>query len=128
MAKRVMTTIDRVPAIDSYSDEGLKIADFQGHIEFQNVTFAYPKRSEEPVFRSLNLVCKAGKRTALVGGSGSGKSTIIALVERFYDVSSGAVLVDGTDIRNCPRYGFEADGTRGAGACSIWYWDPRHNP
>lgn len=102
VAKRVMATIDRVPAIDSYSDKGLKIApaDFHGRIVFDKVTFAYPKRTDQPVFRSLNLVCEAGKRTALVGGSGAGKSTIIALVERFYDVDSGVILVDGTDIRD----------------------------
>ena len=102
VAKRVMATIDRVPAIDSYSDKGLKIApdDFHGRIVFEQVTFSYPKRIDQPVFRSLNLVCEAGKRTALVGGSGAGKSTIIALVERFYDVDSGKILVDGTDIRD----------------------------
>ena len=101
VAKRIMKTIDRVPLIDSYSDVGEKLdkATFQGEIEFKAVTFRYPKRSEEPVFANFNLVCAAGRRTALVGGSGQGKSTIIALIERFYDVSEGAILLDGTDIR-----------------------------
>lgn len=101
VAKRVMTTIDRVPAIDSYSDEGRKLGadEFKGRVEFKDVTFAYPKRVSQPVFQGLNLVCEAGKRTALVGGSGSGKSTIVALVERFYDVGAGAILIDGTDVR-----------------------------
>lgn len=61
--------------------------------------FAYPTRPDVPVFRSFSLVAPAGRVTALVGESGSGKSTIVNLVERFYDVDNGAVLLDGTNIK-----------------------------
>ena len=100
LANKIMTRIDRVPPIDSYSDDGDKPKATEGRIEFRDVSFSYPQRSDEMVFSSLDLVCEAGKRTALVGGSGAGKSTLICLIERFYDVSTGAVLIDGNDVRD----------------------------
>ena len=68
-------------------------------IEFRNVSFAYPD-SEECVLRNVSFTARAGETTAIVGGTGSGKSTIIKLVERFYDVTEGAVLVGGADVRS----------------------------
>ena len=68
-------------------------------IEFKNVSFAYPTRMEAKVFESFSLKIKAGKTVALCGGSGSGKSTIAQLVERFYDPTGGAVTLDGHDLR-----------------------------
>ncbi|KAB8086229.1 hypothetical protein EE612_009403, partial [Oryza sativa] len=70
-----------------------------GEVEFRNVKFCYPSRPESPIFVSFNLRVPAGRTVALVGGSGSGKSTVIALLERFYDPSAGEVMVDGVDIR-----------------------------
>ncbi|WP_019994374.1 ABC transporter ATP-binding protein [Aureimonas ureilytica] len=67
-----------------------------GEIRFETVSFGY--HADEPVLRDLSLVAPAGKTTALVGASGGGKSTIIALIERFYDTSAGRILIDGTDI------------------------------
>lgn len=61
--------------------------------------FAYPMRPDVPVFQGFSLVAPAGHVTALVGESGSGKSTIVNLVERFYDVDAGAVLLDGTNVK-----------------------------
>jgi len=66
-----------------------------GKIEFKNVNFTYPSRQEVEVLKDFNCVFEAGKTTALVGFSGSGKSTIIQMIERFYDPCSGSVEIDG---------------------------------
>ena len=70
-----------------------------GSIELRNVHFRYPTRPTQPVLRGVSIRIEAGQVVALVGPSGSGKSSIVALVERFYDPLEGAVLVDGVDIR-----------------------------
>jgi len=69
-----------------------------GHIEFRAVTFSYPG-AEEPAVRDICFDAKPGEVTAIIGGTGSGKSTIVNLIPRFYDVGAGAILVDGVDIR-----------------------------
>jgi ATP-binding cassette subfamily B protein len=69
-----------------------------GHIEFRAVSFSYPG-AEEPAVRDICFDAKPGEVTAIIGGTGSGKSTIVNLIPRFYDVGAGAILVDGVDIR-----------------------------
>lgn len=92
--------IDRKSLIDpSVSDGERPSGAVEGLIELKDVTFTYPTRPDVPVFSHFSLVAPAGKVTALVGESGSGKSTIVNLVERFYDVEKGAVFLDGVDIR-----------------------------
>ncbi len=76
-----------------------KITDTAGRIEFKNVTFSYPTRKEQKILDGFSAVFEAGKTTALVGTSGSGKSTIVQLIERFYDPSLGQILVDGEDLK-----------------------------
>ena len=71
----------------------------RGQIEFQNVTFRYPG-AEEPALTSASFTAEPGQVTAIVGGTGSGKSTLIGLIPRFYDVESGRVLIDGMDVRD----------------------------
>lgn len=71
---------------------------FRGQIEFKNVSFRYPD-AEENVLCNLNFVAEAGKTTAIIGTTGSGKSTVVNLIPRFYDVTGGAILIDGMDIR-----------------------------
>ena len=99
-AKELKTLFDRVPAIDSWSQDGERFSDMEGTIEFRDVHFRYPTRPEQPVLRGLNLTVKPGQYVALVGASGCGKSTTIALMERFYDPLSGGVFVDGKEISN----------------------------
>ena len=97
-ARDLKILFDRKPAIDTWSTEGESVADVEGHIEFRDVHFRYPTRPEQPVLRGLNLTVKPGQYVALVGASGCGKSTTIALLERFYDPLAGGVFVDGKEI------------------------------
>ncbi|XP_039781008.1 putative multidrug resistance protein isoform X2 [Panicum virgatum] len=98
-AERMLKIIRRVPKIDSESNAGEELARVAGEVEFKDVEFCYPSRPENPVFKSFSLRVPAGHTVALVGSSGSGKSTAIALLERFYDPSAGQVTLDGVDIR-----------------------------
>jgi ATP-binding cassette, subfamily B, multidrug efflux pump len=73
-------------------------ADKHGYVEFRNVSFQY-HGAEEPAVREISFTARPGETTAIIGSTGSGKSTLLSLVPRFYDVSAGAVLVDGLDVR-----------------------------
>jgi len=80
-------------------EEPQTIAAPRGVVEFRDVEFRYPG-AEEPVLCSISFTARPGQTTAIVGGTGSGKSTLVNLIPRFYDVTSGAVLVDGVDVRS----------------------------
>ncbi|KAL4267597.1 GTPase-activating protein [Pleurotus pulmonarius] len=99
-AAKLYATIDRVPDIDSASPEGLRPTDVQGEIVFEHVNFNYPSRPTVPIVKDLSISFRAGKTAALVGASGSGKSTVISLVERFYDPLSGVVKLDGVNVKD----------------------------
>ena len=79
--------------------------DFKGEIEFKNVTFRFPDATEDddPVLKNLNFVCRPGQTTAIIGATGSGKSTILQLLLRFYDVVEGGIYLDGLDIRDVSK-------------------------
>jgi len=94
----IVALLDSVPEVDSESTEGKVIPKVQGRIELKDVHFRYPTRPAVRVLRNFNLTVHPGTHVALVGASGSGKSTIIQLIERFYDPISGAVLVDDENI------------------------------
>ncbi|KAH6818265.1 ABC transporter family protein [Perilla frutescens var. frutescens] len=97
-ASRIFERIDRAPEIDGEDRKGLVPDKIRGEVEFEHVRFTYPSRPDSPVLDDFNLKIEAGKTVALVGASGSGKSTAIALVQRFYDASGGILRVDGVDI------------------------------
>ncbi|KAL4653636.1 hypothetical protein ACB092_01G319100 [Castanea dentata] len=96
--ERIMEVIKRVPKIDSDNMEGEIIENVSGNVEFKHVEFSYPSRPESIIFKDFCLEIPAGKTVALVGGSGSGKSTVISLLQRFYDPLSGDILLDGVAI------------------------------
>ncbi len=89
---------DRKPSIDTWSTDGEELDGVDGHIEFRDVHFRYPTRPEQPVLRGLSCSISPGQYVALVGASGCGKSTTIALLERFYDPLAGGVYIDGKEI------------------------------
>ncbi|KAH7170464.1 P-loop containing nucleoside triphosphate hydrolase protein [Dactylonectria macrodidyma] len=89
---------DRQPVVDTWSNDGEPLTEVEGTLEFRDVHFRYPTRPEQPVLRGLNLTVRPGQYVALVGASGCGKSTTIALLERFYDPLSGGVYIDGHEI------------------------------
>ncbi|ESW28406.1 hypothetical protein PHAVU_003G283900 [Phaseolus vulgaris] len=81
------------------SENGQKLSKLEGHIQFKDVCFSYPSRPDVVIFNNFCLEIPPGKIVALVGGSGSGKSTVISLIERFYEPVSGQILLDGNTIR-----------------------------
>jgi len=110
---RIFQLLERIPAIPipiKKDDNGKPVpesfpdtkepASMTGDIEFQNVSFAYSSRKDVPVLQDFNLTVAANTTAALVGASGSGKSTVISLLQRFYDVDSGSISIDGNDIRS----------------------------
>ncbi|KAK2631875.1 hypothetical protein EUGRSUZ_L02334 [Eucalyptus grandis] len=96
--ERISEVMKRVPVIDPENMEGNTIQNLEGNIEFTHVEFAYPSRPENIIFRDFSLTIPSGKTLALVGGSGSGKSTVIWLLQRFYNPLSGEILLDGIAI------------------------------
>ncbi|XP_026421884.1 ABC transporter B family member 15-like isoform X2 [Papaver somniferum] len=96
----VFTVLDRYTSIEPEDPDGYQPDTLTGQIEFHDVHFAYPTRPEFYVFNGFNLSIEAGKSTGLVGRSGSGKSTIISMIERFYDPSRGTVTIDGCDLKS----------------------------
>ena len=96
--KRVGEVLDTLPSIvDPPSPQQLP-HDATGKIEFKDVTFTYPD-ADLPVLSNINFTAEPGQTTAFIGSTGSGKSTLINLIPRFYDVSAGQILLDGVDIR-----------------------------
>ncbi|ANM61711.1 ABC transporter-like [Arabidopsis thaliana x Arabidopsis arenosa] len=98
-AYKMFETIERRPNIDSYSTNGKVLDDIKGDIELKDVYFTYPARPDEQIFRGFSLFISSGTTVALVGQSGSGKSTVVSLIERFYDPQAGDVLIDGINLK-----------------------------
>jgi len=95
----VFEILDRKSKIDASDVSGTILENVKGDIEFRHVSFKYPTRPDTQIFRDLSISVHSGKTVALVGESGSGKSTVISLLERFYDPDSGRILLDGIEIR-----------------------------
>merc|ERR1712159_432909 len=98
-AERVFEILDRESKIDYSSEEGKTLGSVTGKIAFNDVHFTYPSRPEQPVCRGYSFTVEPGTTVALVGASGSGKSTAIQLLERFYDPDSGSVTLDGVNLK-----------------------------
>ncbi|XP_072620259.1 phosphatidylcholine translocator ABCB4 isoform X6 [Vulpes vulpes] len=98
-AAHLFMLLERQPLIDSYSEEGLRPDKFEGNVTFHEVMFNYPTRPKVPVLQGLSLKVKKGQTLALVGSSGCGKSTVVQLLERFYDPVAGTVLLDGQEAK-----------------------------
>ncbi|XP_031285774.1 ABC transporter B family member 4-like isoform X1 [Pistacia vera] len=98
-AYKLFEAIQRKPQIDAYDTNGLKLDDIRGDIELKDVCFSYPARLDEQIFNGFSLSIPSGITAALVGQSGSGKSTVISLIERFYDPQAGEILIDGINLK-----------------------------
>lgn len=96
-AKRINEVLDMVPEITD-AEETRDTFDRKGYIEFQNVSFSY-QGAEEPALVDISFSAQPGEVTAIIGGTGSGKSTLVNLIPRFYDIESGRILINGVDIR-----------------------------
>ena len=97
-SERILEILDSEEE-EAHPDSGIRIGRAEGQIEFDHVHFAYPSREEVEVIRGLSLQVLPGRKVALVGKSGAGKSTIVQLLMRFYNPNSGEIRIDGTDIR-----------------------------
>ena len=82
------------------NENGVQETETHGYLEFDNVTFAYPGETESPVLHNISFTAKPGETIAFIGSTGSGKSTLVQLIPRFYDVTLGKIKVDGVDVRD----------------------------
>ncbi len=98
-AKRVNEVLDTVPEVQDIPNAASLPETTQGRLVFEHVSFHYNGNTAELVLDNINLVIEPGKTVAILGSTGAGKSTLVNLVPRFYDVSSGRILLDGVDIR-----------------------------
>ena len=98
-AFEILATISRTPPIDVTTTGGITKLECSGELKFEDVQFSYPNRLETEIYAGLTVEMEAGKTTALVGSSGSGKSTAVQLIERFYDPVAGRVTMDGVDLK-----------------------------
>lgn len=101
-AARINEVLDMQPTIEDKPDTKAPAKDDSGYLFFDNVTFSYPG-AEQPAISGVTFEAGPGEITAIIGGTGSGKSTLVGLIPRFYDVSGGRVLVDGIDVRELPQ-------------------------
>ena len=106
MYPRVVVSSERIsevmnmPISITPNEDGVTETETKGYLEFDKVTFAYPGETESPVLKDISFKAKPGETVAFIGSTGSGKSSLVNLIPRFYDVTLGKILVDGVDVRN----------------------------
>lgn len=98
-ARRIQEALDATSEIVEKED-GVTTTATKGYVEFKNVTFAYPGHAQSPVIRNVSFTAQPGETVAFIGSTGSGKSTLIQLIPRFYDVSEGEVVIDGVNVKD----------------------------
>ena len=98
-SERLKEVMDMPISIDP-NEDGIQETETHGYLEFDNVTFAYPGETESPVLHNISFTAKPGETIAFIGSTGSGKSTLVQLIPRFYDVTLGKIKVDGVDVRD----------------------------
>ncbi len=98
-ANRIADVLETEPSILSSKNAVVQTQPYRGVVEFRHVTFAYPE-AEDPVLHDISFIAEPGQTTAIIGSTGSGKSTLVNLIPRFYDVTAGQILIDGVDIRD----------------------------
>jgi ATP-binding cassette subfamily B protein len=96
-ATRINEVLDVVPTM-SDAEQTKQADERRGYVEFRDVTFSYPG-AEQPAIEHISFNARPGEVTAIIGGTGAGKSTLVNLIPRFYDIDSGSILVDGVDVR-----------------------------
>ena len=98
-SERLKEIMDMPISIDP-NEDGVQETETHGYLEFDNVTYAYPGETESPVLHNISFSAKPGETIAFIGSTGSGKSTLVQLIPRFYDVTLGKIKVDGVDVRD----------------------------
>jgi ATP-binding cassette, subfamily B, multidrug efflux pump len=98
-AKRIREVLETESSI-SPNETGITETETHGYLVFENVSFAYPGNTSTPVIKDISFTAQPGQTIAFIGSTGSGKSTLIQLIPRFYDVTKGRILVDGHDVRD----------------------------
>ncbi len=103
-AKRINEVLETEPSIEDKPSDQIKHLETskKGLVEFKNVSFRYPDADEE-ILKDINFIAEPGKTTAIIGSTGSGKSTVVNLIPRFYDVTQGSIWIDGVNIKDVPQ-------------------------
>ena len=100
-AGRIWEVLDSVSEVQE-TPQARKLSDIKGRVTFEDVCFSYDHGCDEPVLNGVNLVAEPGQKVAILGATGSGKSSLVHLIPRFYDVERGRVTLDGVDVRDLP--------------------------
>ncbi|MFA6866432.1 MAG: ABC transporter ATP-binding protein [Clostridia bacterium] len=101
-AERILQVLDTETQVKDVKN-ATNSSDGSGTVEFKDVCFKYTEKADNNILENLNFKCQKGKVTAIVGGTGSGKSSIINLIPRFYDITSGSILIDGQEVNTYPQ-------------------------
>jgi len=102
-AKRLNAVLDSSPLVNDPAEPVIPDAGVRGEVEFENVTFRYPG-AEKPVLENISFTARPGETTAIIGGTGSGKSTIVSLIPRLYDIQGGRISVDRVDVTRMAQH------------------------